>query len=74
MRQRLGRGPMGVVTSEEQARLEQARRLGALGAKICGAGGGGAVAVLHEDPRGFLEAAARAGLQTVPTRPEEVLP
>jgi mevalonate kinase len=41
---------LGVVTPAQEALRERARDLGALGAKISGAGGGGAVLVLHPDP------------------------
>lgn len=60
---------LGVVCDEERELCALGRRLGARGAKITGAGGGGAVALLHEDTLALCQGLRDAGLQTIPTRP-----
>jgi mevalonate kinase len=63
---------LGVV-SEGQARLcERARELGALGAKVSGAGGGGAVFVLHADPAWLTVRLRAEGCAVIPLTSPEV--
>jgi len=47
-----------------------AMRAGALGAKICGAGGGGCLAIVAESPEAILPAIAAAGAKAVPFSPD----
>jgi mevalonate kinase len=66
--QRLLEG-IGVSTPEIEALCRLARGAGALGAKLSGAGGGGVVIALVEDPTPVLRAAAAAGVRAWPCRP-----
>lgn len=61
----------GIATPEIRALRRRALALGAWGVKVCGAGGGGCVAILHPPPRGAaIRAAAEAlGLRPLPVRP-----
>jgi mevalonate kinase len=58
---------LGVVSPEQEAVVELARGLGALGAKMTGAGGGGAVLVLHPDPQTAQREFASQGYSVIPT-------
>jgi len=58
---------LGVVDDNERELCARVKRLGAQGAKITGAGGGGAVAVLHRDPARLCRALAELGLETIRT-------
>lgn len=63
---------LGVVSEAQQQLRERARELGAWGAKVSGAGGGGAVLVLHPDPA-WLEVRLRAeGRVVIPLTCTEV--
>lgn len=53
---------IGVSTPRLDALVELALGAGALGAKLAGAGGGGVVLALVDDPEPVLHAAARAGV------------
>lgn len=61
---------LGVVTAPQLALIDRLRELGALGAKITGAGGGGAVVALHEDPAWLDRRLAADPLTTLQTRPD----
>jgi mevalonate kinase len=62
---------LGVVSAAQEALREKARDLGALGAKISGAGGGGAVLVLHPDPAWLAHRLKAGGRAVIPlTSPE----
>ncbi len=57
---------LGVSTPLLDELVELARRHGAQGAKLSGAGGGGIVLALVEDPGSLLRAAKRRGLRALP--------
>lgn len=57
---------IGVSTPRLDALVELARSAGAHGAKLAGAGGGGVVLALVDDPAPVLEAARRAGVTALP--------
>lgn len=61
----------GVSPPAVDAAMRKARRAGALGGKLCGAGGGGCLAVLAADGRREAVEAAieRAGFRLLPWRP-----
>lgn len=61
----------GASTPAVDAAMRKARRAGALGGKLCGAGGGGCLAVLAADGRREAVEAAieRAGFRLLPWRP-----
>lgn len=60
---------IGVSTPQLDDLVALALKAGALGAKLAGAGGGGVVLALVEDPEPVLRAAAAAGVPAFPTRP-----
>jgi mevalonate kinase len=60
---------IGVSTPTLDALVALARRAGAAGAKLAGAGGGGVVLALVADPAPVLAAAGRAGVVAWPCRP-----
>jgi mevalonate kinase len=60
---------IGVSDDGVDALVHLARRHGALGAKLSGAGGGGVVIALTEDPGPILDAAAAAGVTARVARP-----
>ena len=53
---------IGVSTEAIDALVERLRALGALGAKLTGAGGGGAVIAVHEDPAGLVRTLQAEGI------------
>lgn len=57
---------LGVVSPGQAALCERGRALGALGVKISGAGGGGAVFVLHPDPSWLALRLRADGLAVIP--------
>jgi mevalonate kinase len=57
---------LGVSTTLLDELVVLARRHGALGAKLSGAGGGGIVLALVDDPTSLLRAAKRRGLRALP--------
>lgn len=57
---------IGVSTPELDALVDLARGAGARGAKLSGAGGGGVVLALVDEPEPVLAAAARAGVAAFP--------
>lgn len=60
---------IGVSTPRLDALADLARRAGAHGAKLSGAGGGGVVIALVTDPAPVLAAASAAGVAAFPVRP-----
>jgi mevalonate kinase len=64
-------GRIGVSTDELDELATFARAHGALGAKLSGAGGGGVVLALVDDPTPLLAAAARRGIPAWTCRPTE---
>ena len=60
---------IGVSTPRLDALCALARRAGALGAKLSGAGGGGVVLALSDDPSRILAAAAAEGVPAFVTTP-----
>jgi mevalonate kinase len=60
---------IGVSTPQLDDLVALALKAGAVGAKLAGAGGGGVVLALVEDPEPVLRAAAAAGVPAFPTRP-----
>lgn len=62
---------IGVSTAEVDALCDLATAAGAYGAKLSGAGGGGVVLALVDDPAPVLRAAARAGVPAWTCRPVE---
>jgi mevalonate kinase len=59
---------IGVSTPTLDALCDLARRSGAWGAKLAGAGGGGVVLALARDPAAIVSAAERVGVRAFPVR------
>lgn len=62
---------LGLTTPAIDALLAQMRGLGAYGAKLTGAGGGGAVIALHPEPAKLVRALEQAGVRAFAARWEE---
>jgi mevalonate kinase len=60
---------IGVSTDEVDGLVDLALRNGAHGAKLSGAGGGGVVLALHDDPDRLVAAARHRGYEAWPVRP-----
>jgi mevalonate kinase len=62
-------GGIGVSTDELDMLVDLSLRNGAHGAKLSGAGGGGVVLALHDDPARLVAAARDRGYEAWPCRP-----
>ncbi len=62
---------IGVSTPELDGLVQMALDAGALGAKLSGAGGGGVVLALVDDPEPVVRAATRLGYEAWPVQPKE---